>query len=212
AETGAATGVPKLVGLTEPRARAALRERGYGVVVERQASVRPKGRVIAQQPEPGAELERGGRVALAVSSGKAPTPELVEIVEVPGVLNIGFVDAANVLEQLGLVADTFPVVSREPRGAVVSQNPGAGAKLAKGKTVRLNVALGTGSRGAVSIPDLTGPDERAARDQARQAGFTVRTLRRDAPSRDEVGEVIFQEPEPGRRVPVLTQITIYVGR
>jgi beta-lactam-binding protein with PASTA domain len=44
------------------------------------------------------------------------------------------------------------------------------------------------------------------------AGFTVRTVYRDTPSRQEKGEVLAQEPAAGTRVRGLSQIMLLVGR
>jgi len=139
----------------------------------------------------------------------APEPALSEV---PGVLDVGFVDAARFVESRGYVADTYVVSSPRPRGIVLRQLPAPGAKLARGRTVRLYVALGAGERGEVKLGDFTGLPERQARDLLSQAGFTVRTIDRVAPSRKRIGMVLFQRPAAGRALPVLTQVALYVGR
>jgi beta-lactam-binding protein with PASTA domain len=139
----------------------------------------------------------------------APEPE---VSEVPGVLDVGYVDAALFVESRGFVADTYLVASKRPRGAVVRQKPAPGTRLARGRTVRLYVALGSGDRGAVLLRDFTGLPEGQARDLLRKAGFTVRTIDRAAPSRRRVGMVLFQRPSANRTLPVLSQVAIYVGR
>ena len=131
---------------------------------------------------------------------------------VPDVKGQGQVEAGETIEALGLKADTYPVDSAEAPGTVVEQEPDAGTTVAGGSTVRLNVALGSGSRPGKEIPDVTGPKESDARASARASGFTVRTVDRDAPTPEEVGEVILQEPAAGSTAPGLTQITLYVGR
>ena len=40
----------------------------------------------------------------------------------------------------------------------------------------------------------------------------MRTVLRDAPSDEEVGEVLTQSPAAGTTAPILTQITLFVGR
>jgi eukaryotic-like serine/threonine-protein kinase len=132
--------------------------------------------------------------------------------EVPDVVGVGHVEAGEQVEAEGLKADTYPVSSAEPRGTVVEQRPNAGTSVQEGTTVRLNVSLGDGPREAREVPDVTGPKESDARASARAAGFTVRTVDRDAPTPEEVGEVILQEPGAGATAPELTQITLYVGR
>lgn len=131
---------------------------------------------------------------------------------VPEVVGQGQVEAGEAIEALGLKADSYPVASAEAPGTVVGQDPAAGSNVANGSTVRLNVALGSGSRPGKEVPDVTGPKESDARASARANGFTVRTVDRDAPTPEEVGEVILQEPAAGATAPELTQITLYVGR
>jgi beta-lactam-binding protein with PASTA domain len=138
-----------------------------------------------------------------------PEPELSEV---PGVLDVGFVDAALFVESRGFVADTITVASPRPRGIVLRQRPAPGTKLARGRTVRLYVAAGAGKRRPARLADYSGLPEEQARDLLRKAGFTVRTVDRAAPSARLVGEVLFQRPAAGQFLPVLSQVTVYVGR
>jgi hypothetical protein len=139
-------------------------------------------------------------------------PKVAARVSVPDVVGQSQVDAGATVERGGLRADSYPVASSEPRGTVVSQDPPAGQEVDAPSTLRLNVSLGEGARAAKSVPDVTGPKESDARAAARAAGFTVRTVDRDSPTAEELGEVLTQEPAAGSSAPELTQITIYVGR
>ena len=132
--------------------------------------------------------------------------------EVPDVVGQGHVDAGEQIEAAGLKADTYPVDSAEPLGTVVEQRPNGGEPAQEGDIVRLNVSLGDGPRESREVPDVTGPKESDARAAARAAGFTVRTVDRDAPTSEELGEVLTQEPAAGSAAPELTQVTLYVGR
>ena len=221
--------VPDVVGLEEAEARERIEGAGLDAAVDEVASADAAGDVVAQEPGAGAQLERGEEVLLTVSAGSAETdtttetePTTVtdtvtetettepEIVAVPGV-GSDHADAGATVEERGLVPDTYPVDSQEPRGTVVAQNPPEGTDARRGSNVRLNVSLGEGERPGAEVPDVTGLAAGEARQRLRDAGFTVRTLDRDAPEPDNVGEVILQRPEP-RTAPVLTQVTIYVGR
>jgi eukaryotic-like serine/threonine-protein kinase len=122
------------------------------------------------------------------------------------------VDAGDQLEAQGIVADSYPVPSQEPAGTVVAQHPAPGTAIKEGDTVRLNVSLGPDERETAEVPDVTGLEASQGRQRAREAGFTVRTIIRNAPSQEEIGEVLTQTPAAGSTAPVLTQITIYVGR
>ncbi len=229
--------VPSLIGLDESDAREVLEREGLEAdVAERRESDEPEGTVISQRPEAGTALARGGVVELILSAGE---PEVVtetavvtetdeevetdvetqtetveeepEAVQVPDAVGLAQTEAGAAVEDAGLIANTFPVESQEERGTVVAQNPDPGTQLREGDAVRLNVSLGPDEREQAAIPNVTGAEEADARRALREAGFTVRTLDRQAPEPRHVGVVILQRPEP-RQAPVLTQVTIYVGR
>jgi beta-lactam-binding protein with PASTA domain len=94
----------------------------------------------------------------------------------------------------------------------VAQNPDPNTQITEGDHVRLNVSTGPATRPTGEIPDFTGPDEHGARARCREANFTCRTVDRNAPSPEEVGEVIDQAPAAGTSAEVLTQITLFAGR
>lgn len=135
-----------------------------------------------------------------------------EPVEVPDVVGLNHIEGGSTIEGAGLVGDSYPVASPEALGTVVAQRPTGGTQGKEGETVRMNVALGEGTRESREVPDVTGPQASDARATARRAGFTVRTLYRRPPSSEEEGEVLTQQPGPGASAPELTQITVYVGR
>ena len=138
-----------------------------------------------------------------------PPPQPVTM---PDVAGQNYVAAGSTLEGLGLAADSYPVASQETRGTVVGQRPDSGTTAKEGDIVRNNVALGSGARSTKEVPDVTGPQASDARDAVRRAGFTVRTMFRDAPSDEEVGEVLTQQPAAGSSQPELTQVILFVGR
>jgi beta-lactam-binding protein with PASTA domain len=138
-----------------------------------------------------------------------PEPALSEV---PGVLEVGFVDAARFVESRGFVAETHVVASRRPRGLVLRQRPAPGSQLARGRVVRLYVAAGVGERRPAKLGDVAGLPERQARDLLQRAGFTVRTVDRAAPSARRIGKVMAQRPAAGKSLPVLSQVVLYVGR
>ncbi len=144
--------------------------------------------------------------------GAGTTTAPPEDAEVPDVVGQSEIDAAAALGAVGLLADSYPVSSEEAPGTVVAQRPGAGGTALEGSAVRLNVAIGTGTRPSRAVPDVTGLNERAARDRLRRTGFTVRAIERKVTARDENGVVILQSPDAGRSLRLGIQITIYVGR
>ena len=133
-------------------------------------------------------------------------------VVVPDVTGQTLVEAGETAESAGLVADSFPVENDAPAGTVVAQEPASETEVAPTRRLRLNVSVGPEAREMIRVPDVTGPKAPRARRIAWERGFTTLTADRDAPSAEEVDEVILQEPAAGTRAPALTQITLYVGR
>jgi serine/threonine-protein kinase len=134
-----------------------------------------------------------------------------ETVEVPDVTGQTQLEAGEAVQDAGLVPDTYPVPSELQRGSVVSQNPAPGTELEEGQVVRLNVSVGGGTRPSVQVPDVTGPEASDARLALWRAKLCVRSQSRAAPSQEEVGEVLTQQPSPGASVQQYTQVTIFVG-
>ena len=180
----------------------------------------------SEEGEPADELcgERQGMLREVRATSDGPVRAFAEsdlsqvadlhrrVFEVPDVVGQSHVEAGSTIEGIGLVADSYPVASTEPRGTVVAQRPTAGTQLEEGDTVRMNVALGEGARETREVPDVTGPQGSDARATLRRAGFTVRTLPREPPTPEESGEVLTQQPTAGTSAPKLTQVTIFVGR
>ena len=210
--------VPSVTGKSETDAKAALAKRGLLSGSSRVASSKPVGTVITQQPAPGSKVQKGSVVALSVSGGSTPTttgPSLTPpkgVVVVPRVVGKGQSAAAINLENKGLKVDSYPVASSRPRGTVVSQRPAGGTKVPSGSRVRINVSLGAGPRPTRAVPDVTGQNERAARQTLILVGFTVRTIDRPATNPADNGIVLDQKPAAGKRAPAGSQILIYVGR
>jgi serine/threonine-protein kinase len=222
--------VPDVVGLSEAVAVQRLSEAGLRAQVGRETSEDvPLGSVIEQDPAAGSDVTRLRVVELTVSSGPPevetvtetvtetetqppPEPPDPETVQMPDVVGLSHEEAAASVEDLGLVADTYPVPSAEPFGVVVAVAPAAGTEVREGQSVRLNVSLGPDERTSVTVPDLTGLEASDARRRCREAGLTCRTLYRTAPSEEEQGEVLDQQPAAGETVLQLTQITLFVGR
>jgi beta-lactam-binding protein with PASTA domain len=217
-KASAAAEVPAVVGLRQTRAVARLERVGYVVDASRTPSADPRGIVIDQDPDAGIALAPGGTVAIVVSSGPEvattveTVTETIATITVPNVVGDDHVAAGARVDGLNLIADSYPVESDQPGGTVVAQDPEAGTPVPPRTRVRLDVAIGPGERPTAIVPDVTGPSEVEARAMAREAGFTVLTIDRTAPSPEERGEVILQRPAAGTRVPVLTQIRLFVGR
>jgi beta-lactam-binding protein with PASTA domain len=125
--------VPKVVGLNQDEAVAALEAEGFVVDVRLDFSNKvERGKVIWQEPAKGTDLQPGRTVTIVVSQG----PEVFALPSFVGMSK----DAAVVrIRELGLVPQLVPVPGGNGN-TVVSQLPAAGATVRVGDSIALYVA------------------------------------------------------------------------
>lgn len=127
--------VPDVVGVASRTAEERLRAAGLQPRAVETFSSEPVGRVVAQDPRAGDEVERGSTVRIDVSKGP-------QRVQVPDVVGQTEARAREALRAAGLLASVFDVPSDRPEGTVVAQEPKGGATVARGARVRINVSEG----------------------------------------------------------------------
>jgi beta-lactam-binding protein with PASTA domain len=197
----APSAVPSVVGLTERAAVERLDREGYTAEVRRQRNAnRPPGTVFDQEPDAGAELERGEDVVVSVA--RAP-----QTVSVPRVVGLPVAEAFERLQGVGLRGRSIEVASPRGAGTVISQQPGAGRRTQRGAVVVLTVSRG---RQTVTVPSLVGLSEAQAGATLQRLGLRVNVVR--VPSRDAAGTVIAQVPAAGVRRPRGSIVRINVSR
>src|SRR5919197_337979 len=111
--------VPDVVGLSGRHAVRRLSADGFRSRIAAVNSSKPKDIVIAQAPQAGAKLSKGGTVALTVSAGPAK-------VVVPSVTGSTVASAIQRIHAAHLVSRQIPVFAAKAKGTVVSQKPAAG--------------------------------------------------------------------------------------
>lgn len=129
-------------------------------------------------------------------------------VEVPSIIGMSAVEAADRLQAVGLASRIDIVESDMPEGVVVSQTPGLGEKIGKGRTVVVRVSKG----GAVlQMPDVRGMEFADAVRKLDAAGFkTGNTLRVSDPLHPS-GVVIAQSPSAPARVPADRMVELLIS-
>jgi eukaryotic-like serine/threonine-protein kinase len=184
---GASTvNVPNVVRLKQREAVVRLNQRGLiARTVARPSSAAP-GVVVAQDPNPGADLVRHSVVTLTVSA--------VQTKAVPNVVGTRAASAVSQLRAQGFRVQEVGVVSKKPAGTVLAQSPGSGQRIAAGSTVTLRV-----SRGLVTVPDTVGQSRDDAVAAVRGAGLKPTAF--SVPSSRPKGTVVAQKPQGGKRVP-----------
>jgi serine/threonine-protein kinase len=161
-----------------------------------------KGFAIRTVPKEGASVTKGTRVRLLVSQGP-------EQVTVPDVTGLSQASAESRLRDAHLAVQVDEQDSEDvPEGDVISQNPAAGAKLARDSTVTITVSTG---KPQVTVPDVVGVKESKANSALSKAGLTPVRQEREVTDPTQDGVVIEQRPGSGSQVDKGSQVTIVVG-
>jgi serine/threonine-protein kinase len=126
--------VPKVVGLSVDEATDALVAQGFHVAVQDEFSDRvPRGRVMAQQPSRGTDLQPGETVTIVVSLGP-------EEFAVPNFVDRGRDAAVAAIRDLGLVPEVIELPGAVGELTVATQLPIAGTMVRVGTTITIYVA------------------------------------------------------------------------
>jgi eukaryotic-like serine/threonine-protein kinase len=197
--------VPSVVGLPYGQAEAALTAQGFKVErVDDTTQVNtPADQILAQNPEGGSKLEKGGTITLTVSSNT---------LTVPDVANQTKEQATAKLKAAGFTPTVVQVDSTLAPGTVVSTDPGANAQLPKsapgqpGPTVTMNVAR----EPVVAVPEVSGQDVFAANSAIVAAGLQGQAVPTPSPNVAK-GLVIGTNPAAGTQVPKGTTIQVLVS-
>jgi serine/threonine-protein kinase len=128
--------VPELRGLEREAALGTVERAGLVVdEVVHEASDKPPGTVIGQEPKARAEVRPGARVALTLSRA--------ETVLVPDLTGLKLKEAERVATQHDLTVErVIRRRSKEPEDTVIGQKPDGGAEVPAGTGMRLTVPIG----------------------------------------------------------------------
>jgi membrane peptidoglycan carboxypeptidase len=139
----------------------------------------------------------------------APPPPAPPEVGVPGVVGLPKETAEAVLARAGFGSSVKPVRSAQPKGRVVRQAPGPGARLRQGSTVVLAVSAGRGGGNNVIVPGVVGLRAGMARTVLTRAGLSSGLA---YTNRGPPGRVAAQSPGAGAQLPSGSYITLVVSR
>ena len=192
--------VPELVGLREADAVDTLRKAG---LARGDRSTRPDddnvGRVVEQDPESGAEVERGTAVAIIV--GISTEILMPEVVGAP-------VDIAR--QKLAEIPHESIDIEEEPDpdriGIVLAQIPDKGTVM----TPNTGIVLTVGVADRLVMPGLIGEKLEAARETLASLGLADIEISQQ-PDRQRVGLVVDQKPAGGSEINEDTAVTLVVG-
>ena len=194
--------VPRLVGLTQAQAQAALSSRNLGIQVQGKPSTSvAKGDVIDQNPVENASVAIGSTVTIGVSTG----PNSAAI---PNVVGFTQDAAIKTLQDAGLTVGTIQQVddNAQPQGSVLGTDPAVSTVIPLSTPVTLKVATGK-----VPVPDVVGKSYGVAQDTLQKAGLSTQIQPVDDAKAIE-GTVLDQSPGATTVVDVGSGVTIKVAR
>jgi len=198
--------IPSFIGRQYREAHAALTERYRMRVLARpQASSRPKGEVVDQDPHD-TRVPRASTVTLYLSDAS--------LVEVPLLRRLPLTQALDALKARGLGAQRVTEESTAPAGTVIAQDPAAGREVKRGSSVRITVAIAPSPPPPkppplVWVPSFIGrPAIAARRELVRELRLGVQMESRSSSApRDKV---VDQTPVE-TRVPTGSTVTLFVS-
>ena len=130
-------------------------------------------------------------------------------VEVPALTGKSVNDASAVLAEHGLKLDVEEgrrVDPKVPAGQILLQEPQAGVKTRRERSVRVWVSAGPRSS---IVPPLVGESERTAQMRLRQEGFTLQAFSEIRSAESPAGSVVAQTPPPKSKS---EQVALLVNR
>jgi beta-lactam-binding protein with PASTA domain/tRNA A-37 threonylcarbamoyl transferase component Bud32 len=195
--------VPSVEGLPRERAVKELNKVDLKVTLDPEPSDNvAKDVAIRTVPKEGAEVQRGTRVRLFVSSGPKQ-------IVVPDVVGLSRQSAESLLDSRGLGVVPKEVESDKPKDEVVAQAPGGNRHVDRGTRVTITISKG---REKIDVPTVEGLSAAAAARQLRAAGLGVAQRARTVDNQDDDGVVIAEHPSGGSQVDKGTTVVIVVGR
>ena len=195
--------VPDVVGQTKESAIEAIEAAGYevGEVTEEFDAEVVAGRVCAQDPEGGTELEEGEVVNIVISKG-------VKKGAIPNLSGLTSKEAEDALKKAGFEPQYAGNEASDAKKDTVSrQDPAPGEKRDEGTVVKYWISTGPEE---VEVPNVTGEWKDDAIGILNNAGFEVNVVDGDYSDSYEEGQVMAQEPNGGK-LPKGSTVTITVS-
>ena len=179
--------VPAVIGMPYAAAVNTVENRGLKVQISNEIHAGKPGVVFGEIPQAGSRVKKGTTVTLRVSKGPGT-------VAVPNAVGLSEADARDRLVAKGFKVTEARVFSDQKAGNVVAQSPQAGAKVAKGSTIRINVSRGSPT---VIVPNVVGSSVGDAETTLAKAGLKG-VVQLHVPSAQPSGTVVAQNPPGGK--------------
>ncbi|MDT9695524.1 Stk1 family PASTA domain-containing Ser/Thr kinase [Streptomyces sp. P17] len=185
--------VPSVLGDDFDDAKATLEGDKYEFVVKKQekVSTETEGTVLAQDPELGAEVEKGSTITLTVAKAQEQST-------VPDVVGSTCDEAKARMTENDLVGECTEVETQDPNqvGKVITTTPSAGQQADAGSKVNIQVGKAPANT-QVQVPQIQGQKLKDAKKMLEDAGLVVGNIT-GSPKDDAT--VFSSNPAPGTTV------------
>jgi len=202
--------VPNLNNVDLETAKMLLDAKGLSLVKEGEKADPTvlKGKIMFQNPFPGAVVEKGTFVKVIVSKGQPPPT--VENVIAPDVSGLTLSQAKVLIANKGLiVGEVTDKISDEKKGIVLSSTPDAGAEVPK--NFRIDLVVSKGPQ-LVTVPRLINKDVGTARILLQRKGLRLGHVSYTTSAEYNFDVIISQHPLSGKRVKKGTSVSVSVNK
>ena len=201
-------GVPNVVSYTPEEAKRALNEVNLQYEeVPQSSSDADKGKALAQDPAPQAQVAPGTVVKVTIGTG-------LETVQVPlDIVGKSLEEATALLTAAKLQVVSTEADGVEPENQVLEMSPAAGERVQEGTPVQLTVS----NNALMVMPRLVNQSPNQAVGTLQQVGWggdaeNLSRREQETTNPGQVGAVLSQSPEAGAVVPKIgTGVTVVVG-
>ncbi len=202
--------VPNLSNIDMATAKMLLDVKGLSIIKEgeKEDPTVPEGKILLQNPPPGAVVEKGTFVKVIISKG--PPPPQVENVVVPDVSGLTLSQAKVLLADKGLTpGEVTYKVSNEQKNVVLSTTPDAGTEVPK--DFRVDIVVSKGPQ-LVTVPRLINKDIETARILLQRRGLRLGSINYTTSTEYNFDVIIAQHPLSGSKVKKGTSVSVTVNK
>lgn len=202
------TYVPNVVGMESETAIQLLKDSGFVVSASEKEYRAAPGTIGWQSLDAAVETDTGTTIEIIISQGiKGGDPSKSEVVEELNGMDFAAAADKMVEKYLYLVNIGNEHSDTIPAGAIIRQEPEAGALLKQNSNIRVAVSLG---RELINVPDVQYKIQEEAVAMLEAVGL-IPDIRQETSQTVAEGNVIRQDIEAGERVEKGSNIAIYIS-
>jgi len=189
--------VPDLVGMTKDKATEAAAKNNLSIMIEerKHSSKYPEDYVISQDPAPGTNIEKGGKIKVILSKG-------AEILIAPDIVGKKLGEAREMLATLKIRMEVTDNTDND-EAKIIGQKPSAGKKMDE-KVMKVWV------QEKVTVPNMLGKNLPDAVKMLEDLGLSVKIEKVESNLRPDL--VLEQKPANGAKLSRGGSVTLLVSR